>query len=174
MAFWNGATWTIPDINLPGTPYVFAIEFSNIDPKSVDNFDTYIGFSTTGTGNFAGGATVNNPGTADAYPTFILSRSGGTSAKLYQIRNETTGKVLYFRHGFTSGDTLTIKLSSKGSEVYSKFMGRRPSAILPNSDSGSFVLIPGNNIITCFVDTAGSPTITANCVHKAVFTGTDD
>jgi len=174
IAIWNGATWTIPDFNLPGAPSLFDVTFTNIDPQSNDNFDVYLGFSTTGAGYFAGSTTVNNPGNKDAYPTFVISRSGGTSAKLLSIRNETTGKQLHMQPGFADGDTFTIELTASGSTVTSDFLGARRYAILPNSDTAEFVLIPGDNIITAFVDIAGAVTMTANCLHKAVFTAMDD
>ena len=187
IAVWNGATWIIPDIDLPGAPTIYDIEFTNIDPVVSNNFDTYLGWSTTGAAQIAGDTTVNNPGNADAWPTFYISRSGGTSATLYQIRNETTGKQLYFNHSFLDGETLTIQLTPEGSLISSNFqintikskvytiMGsQRRKSLLANSDDLTFVLIPGDNLITCFVSTVGAPTITANCLHKAVFTGYDD
>ena len=187
VAIWNGASWILPDINLPGAPEVYDIEFANPDPMVDDNFDIYIGWNTTGTGYFAGDATVNNPGNADAWPTFYISRSGGTSATLYQIRNETTGKTLYFNHNFLDGETLTIQLTPDGSLISSNFQintikskiytilgSQRRKSLLANSDDGTFVLRKGDNLITCFVNIAGAPTVTANCLHKAVFTGYDD
>jgi len=174
IAVWNGSTWTIPDINLPGSPNIRAIYTTNPDPQTNDNYDVYIGWDVTGAGYFAGAATVNNPGNKDAYPTFVLSRSGGTSAKLLSIRNETTGKQLYFDHGLLDGETVEIRMASRYAEVTSTFWGVQRFTILPSSDSSEFVLIPGDNIITAFVDIAGAPTMTANCLHKAVFTGYDD
>ena len=173
IAIWNGRTWVRPDLAIEaGT--VTVIRTSNYDPAVANNYDVYIGRSTTSSVEIAGAVTVNNPGNADAYPTFILSRSGGTSARLLSIRNETTGKTLHFVHGFTDGDTLTIKLSADGSTVTSSFLGNRRYAFLANSDDGTFVLRPGDNNITCFVDVAGAPTITANSVFKAIFMGYDD
>ena len=174
VAIWNGATWVLPDIGSCGN--IWDVEFANIDPVIADNFDIYLGFTATGAVQIAGAATVNNPGNADAWPTFIITRSGGTSATLKQIRNETTGKTLYLQPSILDGDTITIELSPNGTTVTSAFPGwdNYRYAILPNSDNGTFVLIPGDNLITCFVGTGGAPTITANCLHKAVFTGYDD
>ena len=183
MYIWNGSTWIFPDIGAWGAQ---TVEFANVDPKSTDNFDIYLGSNTSAAVAFAGDATVNNPGNADAYPTFIISRAGGTSATLYQIRNETTGKSIYFNRSLLNGETVTLTLSKSGSTFTSSYRGgssglweiARPSpgnrGVLPNSDDGSFVLIPGDNLITCFVDIAGAVTMTANCLHKAVFTGIDD
>jgi hypothetical protein len=184
VAIWNGAAWAVPDWD--GTT-VYDIEFTNIDPLISDNFDIYIGFGTSAATEIAGAATVTNDGNSDAWPTFYIKRSGGTTAILRSIRNETTGKILYFSHNFLDGETLTIQLGSEGaninsdfainnikSRIYSLIGSPRRKSLLANSDDLEFKIIPGDNIITCFVDFGGAPTITANCLFKEVYRGYDD
>ena len=57
--------------------------------------------------------TVTNDGTAAQYPVITVYRSGGTSASLYSIRNETTGKALMpgdaLSKGVRPGDVIEVQ-----------------------------------------------------------------
>jgi hypothetical protein len=147
---WNGAAWAHLDIDLPGSPFGYAIACGNSDPVIEQNYDVYIGFTTTGAGDIAGTIILTNPGTAHLYPRIELVCT--TSGTLYSIRNETTGKELLFQYTLLAGETLIINLMPPNRSIISSFFGPRPDAILPNSDFGSFSLQPGANQITCFVD----------------------
>ena len=48
----------------------------------------------------------------------------------------------------------------------SSFYGSRLDAIISNSDFSDFVLQPGDNTVTAFVDVAGAPTVTAYMVWR--------
>lgn len=161
VAIWNGASWAHIDLDLPGTPRVFAIMLTNQDPVVPENYDAWIGFETTGTGYFAGKTTVTNSSKTEVYPKIVFERSGGTSAVIESVRNETTGKQLLFDYSLLDGEWLTIDLDPLQKSIVSNFFGSRPDAILANSDFGEFTLQPGSNDITCFVATAGGPTVTA-------------
>jgi hypothetical protein len=174
-AFWNGASWTGVDLNLQGGfAAVTCISFGNADPVISSNYDVYIGTNQDGTASYiSGSATVTYSGTQPTYPTFIVNRSGGTSAKLIQIRNETTGKTLSFDYDLLDGETLTIKLRPQSQKITSSFFGSRPDAILANSDQGEFTLALGDNQITSFVDVAGAPTVTVFCEYRNTYNGLD-
>jgi len=161
IAKWNGASWAHLDVDFPGVPDVQTVTVGNYDPVIANNYDIYVGFITTGAGYFSGLVTVANDGTANTYPRIIIERSGGTSAILYQIRNETTGKELLFDYSLLDGERLTIDLRPTQKSIVSNYFGSRPDAILANSDFGSFLLRPGDNDITCFVNVSGAPTVTA-------------
>lgn len=172
-AKWNGAIWAHMDMEPSGAPVVTAICCARQDPDIKSNYDIFLGFNTSGASEIAGTATVTNPGTADAYPTITVKRTGGTAARLKQIRNETTGRELLFGYALLADETLTINLDPFNTTVVSSFYGDRPNAILKNSDVGTFKLQPGSNQITCFVDVAGGPTITALMVWRDAYLSVD-
>lgn len=162
VARWGGSSWAHLDINLPGSASVRAFLASEyVDSVISNNYDLFIGFDTTGTGYYAGLVTVTNSGKTEVYPRIVFERSGGTSAKIESVRNETTGKELLFNYSLLDGERLTIDLDPMQKSIVSNFFGSRPDAILANSDFGEFTLQPGSNDITCFVATAGGPTVTA-------------
>lgn len=173
-AKWNGFEWGRLDINFPGSPVLYCLDVGPPDPVITANYDIWTAYAAAaGTTYYAGNATVTNDGTAPAAPVFTVARTGGTSAKLISIRNETTGKELLFEYDLLDGETLTINLESTQQSVISDFFGSRPDAIASGSDTGSFTLIPGDNNITAFVDIAGGPTITTFCVYRDTYTSLD-
>jgi hypothetical protein len=163
IARWNGSSWAHVDIDLPGsgTEIVDILASKYADPGNNSIFDLWVGFNKTGTGYFAGLVTATNNGTAPVYPKIIVGRSGGTSATLETIRNETTGKELLFNYSLLDGETLTIDFTPTQRSIVSNFFGPRPDAVLPNCDFGTFTLRPGDNDISAFVNVTGAPTITA-------------
>jgi hypothetical protein len=158
VARWNGSSWAHLDVDFSGTPTVWAVATSSPDPVVVANYDTWVSPESTGAGNHNGTATITNNGTENAFPKFIISRSGGTSATLEEIRNETSGKELLFDYALQDGETLTIDLTPTTKSIVSSFFGSRLDAVLANSDFGTFVLQPGNNQITAFVATDATVT----------------
>jgi hypothetical protein len=153
LATWNEYTWGHVDINLPGTPQVSAI--------LTDGSDIYLGYDTTGTITTAYTQTVTNNGTRKAFPVISIKRSGGTSATIEWIKNEDTGKVLFFDYALLDGEELVIDLTEGNRSVASSLFGSSWHGILRNSDFSEFYLLPGANNITVFVNEVGSPTITA-------------
>jgi len=152
IARWNGEVWTYLDIDLPGSPVPDIVYLCNYDPVVSKNYDIYVGFDTTGSGDLAGDTIITNPGTAHFYPTIKITASGGSDRVLYSLRNETIGKELLFNYTLLDGETLTIYLKPPNRRIISSFFGPRPDAILANSDFAQFSIQPGDNIVTCFVD----------------------
>jgi hypothetical protein len=171
LAKWNGYSWAHLDIDLPGSPIVYAIfpSLKNLDPLVAQNYSLYLGFDTTGSGAFAGLETSQNNGTISAFPKIIISRSGGTTATLQTIRNERTGRELLFDYALLNGETLTIDLYPKNRKITSSFFGERMDAILPNSDFSVWQLLPGNNDISAFVSESGSPTVTGYLLYREAY-----
>lgn len=162
IARWNGASWAHLDVDFPATANpVMAMAVGNQDPVIKSNFDLYVSTNVSGAGSLAGTVAITNEGTQAAYPVIKITRSGGTSATLETLRNETTGLELLFNYGLLDGEELTIDLTPTQKSIVSNFFGARPDAILANSDFGQFALQPGSNNITAFVNVAGAPTITA-------------
>jgi hypothetical protein len=172
VGLWNGSSWSSMDIDKPGLS-INAMESANEDAVINQKFDLYISFTASGTGYFSGTATVTNDGTTKAYPLISVERSGGTSARLVQIRNETTGKVLLFDYSLLDGEELTIDLAPQSQLITSSFFGGRPGAHLAGDDLGQFALAPGSNQITAFVDVAGAPTVTAYMLYNTPYKSQD-
>jgi hypothetical protein len=164
LAAWNGSSWYHLDFQPPTSV--------TGGPVVADGNDLYVGLFTTGTGSYAGNTTVTPAGTENSYPRIVIKRSGGTSAKLLSIQNETAGKRLLFDYDLLDGETITIDLRPGKRAMTSSFWGKR-WRILPNSDLANFLLLPDSQVITAFVETAGSPTMTAFLVYKNTYWGGD-
>lgn len=174
VARWNGYVWTHLDVDLPGAPIVYSIYASKfVDPVINQKYDLFLSFDTTGTGNFAGLADVENGGSVPAFPKIIFYRSGGTSAIIETLKNERTGKELLFNYSLLDNEALVIDLTPTNKSVTSSFWGPRPDAILANSDFSSWALLKGSNDITSFVAVSGSPTVFAFALWRDAFDGYD-
>jgi phage-related protein len=175
MAHWNGSSWAHLDINFAATAAGNAIYFAR-------NGDMYIGTNDVGigTGTYAGITTLSYSGSAENYPLISIKRTGGTTARLLSIRNESTDAELTFDYALSNGETITIELNPfTGTRLVSSFIGEVPGAILPGNDSGAFYLDPGNtdsaksNIITCYITTSGSPTLTSLLYYRSAYLSQD-
>jgi len=151
---WDGSAWRTMDIALPGGWSVMATL------NASGNFYVAFNNGATVTVSGVGTTTITNPSSALAYPVITLKRTGGTSATIQMIRNETTGKQLNFNYALADGETLTIDLRPGRRAITSSAFGAALSAILPNSHFSSFALAPGSNTISIYVVPAGSPTVT--------------
>ncbi len=174
-AVWNGATFASGDIDLNGTPTVYAFHVS-------DDGDLYMGYDSAGAGTaaYSGRKQFSYDGSAEAYPTIEIGRSGGTSAKLVQIRNETTNATLYFNYDLRDGEILTLALTPlEGIQVSSNLGINVGEIALQNSDIGAFFLDAGNtaaavsNQITAFCIQVGGPTISAYLTYKDSYLSQD-
>lgn len=174
IARWNGYTYSHLDLDLPGSPTAYALLASKyVDPVIRQKYDLYLGFDTTGVGYFAGKTTINNEGNVSAFPQIVYFRSGGTYAIIETLRNERTGKELLFDYRLLSGESLTIDLTPTKKSITSSFFGPRLDAVLPNSDFGTWQLLPGNNDITTFVPVSGGPVLTAWLIWRDTYDGWD-
>lgn len=155
VAIWNGSTYTHLDIDLPGTPIVYALFVDNQD-------NLYVGFDTSGTAYSGAVNTVTNNSTTIAYPKVTFHRNGGTSATVAYLKNETTGATIWLNYPLQNGETLTLDFNLTKREVISSSRGNVVgTALLRNSDFSDFYLLPGENKINAYVIEAGSPTVTA-------------
>ena len=157
MAVWNGTTWSPMDIDFLPNLDTVTVHCIGIKDKNI-----YFGTSSNATSaNAAYANTVTNNGTRSAYPKIVFERSGGTSASIQYVKNETTGAVLYFDYSLLDGEKIELDLSEGHRSLTSSFFGKNWSGLLRGSDVGSFDLVPGNNTISILVTTVGSPTVTA-------------
>lgn len=164
-ARWNGYVWVFPDLDLFSTgseAYAILPSRKSIDPVIKQKYDLFIGVQFgVGTGNYAGKISPTNEGTVAAFPKIVFERSGGTTAIVETLKNETSGRELLFNYSLLDGERLTIDLNPFKRTIISNFFGSRPDAVLANSDLGTWVLLPGSQDVTSFVATSGSPTVTA-------------
>ena len=172
-ARWNGSTWSGLDLDTAFTT-LQAIACGDADPTVPENYDIYVGGAQEGAAYFAGTVTATNSGSAPAYPQVIISRSGGTSARVVSVRNARTGRELFLNYLLLDGETLTIDLHPDRQTVTSSFFGSRPDAVLAGSDMGTFMLLPGANQITAFVNVVGAPTVTGYVLWRDSHDGVDD
>ncbi len=161
LARWNGYAWAHFDIDLPGSTISRAIKIGNYDPVNKQIYDLWVGFQGNDVSNFGGLVVATNEGSVPVYPKIIYYRSGGTSAIIETLKNERTGKELLFNYSLLNNETLIIDLTPTNKSIISSFFGDRLDAVLANSDFGSWSLLKGDNDVTSFVATVGSPTVSA-------------
>lgn len=171
VAKWNGSSWAHLDVDLPGAPNITAVVTGDSDPVILANYDVWIGFDTTGGGALAGSTTVANDGTAHTFPQFVIDRSGGTSAIVETLRNETLGLELLFDYALLDGETLTLDNLPQVQTIESNFFGSRLDATLAGDDFGDWSLQPGDNQVTCFVAVAGGPTVVGYLLYRTAYKG---
>jgi hypothetical protein len=159
LASWNGSSWCHVDIVFPSSTTVYSIVVTPQD-------DMYIGFVGTGTATASQSATVSGNGSAEAWPEIHFKRSGGTSAVVEYLYNQTADKRLWLNYSLLDGEELVINLQPTNRYCRSSYFGNVWTAILRSSDLAEFSLLPGANTIFSFVNTAGSPTITAYMVWR--------
>jgi hypothetical protein len=158
VAVWNGTSWAALPIDLPGTPYVYAL--------LADGDDIYLGFDTEGSATIYGlNATVPgyivNSGTAPCYPVITIACTVAT-ATLQEVANATTNQTLRFNKTMQPGETITIDCRPGREDVRSNFPSPNGSqvALGQPSDLGNFCLLPGNNKVTCYAPGTGATVTT--------------
>lgn len=165
MAVWNGSIYYSPPVDLPGSADINTIVF--------DGDDIYIGSAANGTATYNQQTTVTNNGTEPSNPVFKFKRTGGTSASLVWIENVTTQKKFIANYSFLNGEEIVIDLRPGRKRFTSNIKNRGGSTINIASDTSDFYLIPGENILTCRIVTAGSPTIAGQVSFDELFMSFD-
>jgi phage-related protein len=124
-----------------------------------------VGYGYTATATSAAVTTVTNPGSAAAYPVLTIAGPG----RVYQLVNWTAREAIYFNLVLLSGETLTLDLRPQHKTVTSSFRGNVLNAVVPGSALASWRLLPGDNLISLFVDDASaSATLTWQERHWSV------
>lgn len=133
VAVWNGSTWVPFSIDLPGNPIIYAL---NLDPVTGI---LYIGFNTSGNAVMPP-VTTATIGSATTYPVFTMVGPG----KLDYIKNNTTGRALYFEFTLQAGEGAVLSLDPMNPYFISSSQGNVFRTILPGSNT-KFPLMPGIN-----------------------------
>jgi hypothetical protein len=95
----------------------------------------------------SGLVTVDNIGSADAYPVFTVEGPG----TLVWLENITTGARLFLDLVLQDGETVVIDLRTGQKTIISDWSGNRIKDLLPNSDFATWRLRPGLNDILAFI-----------------------
>lgn len=134
---WSGSSYVPMDIKTDGLPQRF-----------VTNQTGLLYMSAIGINSTAYSATVTAPdiGSASAYPIIRFIGPG----TLYQLKNYTTGKAIYFNYTLLAGETAVLNLDPQNPSFVSSFNGDIWTAILPGSDT-DFMLAPGANNISTYL-----------------------
>lgn len=141
LAFYSyGGVWTYFDIDLPGSP--------NVNAADVDTAEQIvIAYSTAGTATVAATNTITNSGDAPAAPIIKITGAG----VVWNIRNVTTGDVIYFDLTLQDNEQVTLDLTPGNISFTSNFRGNIISTVLPGSNLTTFNLLPGVNTISVFI-----------------------
>ncbi len=149
LGFWLGNTWFPNDSNWVGDQGYSAVTVGKDGLLLCSNV-------AEGSGSTWGAVTVvTNRGSAKTYPRVIIKgpTSGSSAAPVYTLHNKTNGKSIYFKGlAVNVGETLTLDFTPGLTRLESDFRGDLSSYILPGSDQNTFVLEPGDNNISVFVD----------------------
>lgn len=130
------------------------------------------GYSST-TPTIAGSTSVANTGDFDSGALITIARSGGTTARLRAIVNTFTGKKLVFDYALLDGETFTIDAAGSPRTIYSSGNANLLGQLISNSNLDTFAVSGGTNNMLLFVDTTGSPTITATLYYYRGYWGAD-
>lgn len=140
VAAWNGSSWMPIDIDMAYSTYSIV---NALGADKSNNF--YVGGAANGTATSAT-VTVPSVGSAVAYPILYFIGPG----TLYQLKNYTTGKAIYFNLTLNAGEIATLNLDPQHLSFKSSFRGNIMSTILPGSDL-NFMLQPGSNNISAYL-----------------------
>ena len=148
FGYWNGSALVGADVDLPGTPNIYAI-------RAFRDGSVALGYDTSGAATTAATTTVINtvpigPGAGRSYPTVVFGGPTSGAARLYQLVNVTTGRALYFNLTLNAGETAVLTLDPRQLSFVSSFQGDVMHTILSGSQEADFFLQPGPNVISCF------------------------
>ncbi len=144
VGVWSGAGWVAPDVSY--TAYLLSLL---IDPNG--QVVMVGGKQITGEVSAGCANAIEYDGTADCRAVFQFTGPG----RLATLRNYTTGQVLYLNHEMKVGEVCTLDTSRSANSMFTSSMfGPKPGALLRGSNSGTFALRPGKNVIGVFVEGA--------------------
>jgi hypothetical protein len=160
VGIWNGSEWELPGIGFTVDNVVQVRSIEIVPRAGGDTIYLGMGLGSITTAEAAQSQTVTNNGTAEAFPIMQVTRTGGTSATLKEITNESTGFTLLFEYALSDGETVTIDLSSQNKLMTTSLTGAIiNNEILSASDLTAFSLVPGDNELNIFVPESGGATV---------------
>lgn len=151
VAEWDGSGFVPLGVDLPGVAPVFDI----IAP---DDGSLYIGYNAAGSASVEAVTTLEHSGTGNTYPVIRMQGPSSGTARLFSIRNISTGKSLYFNLTLLTGETAILNLDPSNPSFISDFRGDLSFTIMMGSDDSDFFLKRGTNRLAMI--NSGSPTMT--------------
>lgn len=158
IAIWNGTQWYPVGYNVPSLGSAIRDIHLNLA-----NGDLTLGWTVAAGTITEAMEIVTNDGSADAYPLIHIIGSTSATAKLYFIKNYTTGDVVYFNTDLTLNPNERITLDLTNKTIVSNFQGKLDGKIIPGSNIGQLRLIAGDNKISVFTSRTD---VTVNTVWK--------
>jgi hypothetical protein len=160
LALYNGYTWMPLDVDPPGFPYAIAFDDANM----------YIGFDGAGAAYYSGDTTITTASGRPSSPQITIKREGGTSATLKYIHSYDTDSEMWFDLPILDGETITIDIQAR--TITSDF-GRKITGqpLTGSTGLGNFKMQTTSNLINLWIDTTGSPTITADIKYYVNYDG---
>lgn len=150
----GGTAVYIPaEIDLPGTPTIFAIGAGR-------DGTMYFGynFPTPGSAVIAGRTTLNYTGSNRSYPRVTIICTAG-SGKIQQLKSYTNGRAVYFKDlTINNGEIVTFDFNQRVLRFTSTFQGDLAGKIFPGSQESDFFLDPGTNVIALYVESTATVT----------------
>lgn len=162
IAGWNGSSFFGGEVVLASaeTPYLYVTQDGKLIISPVNDV----------AGPFAAVTILTNDGTADTYPVFEFVGPG----TVYQLKNYTTGDVLYFDLILQAGERATLTLGPGNISFISTFRGDIYGTILPGSRTGTFRLTPGANSVSAFIAGTVSAATALTARWKVNYLSVDD
>lgn len=142
---WNGSIWRLLDkkINAPGSGGSLASCL--VSPFTGDIYMAENAIVPSTVMQISGRTTVTNNGTAKVHPSVYISGPG----KILWLENQTIQKKVFLDLELLSGEEAVIDFGN--GTIRSSIRGDIFHTLLAGSDFRAFELIPGENIITCFM-----------------------
>lgn len=162
-SLWNGSTWVVLDIDGLGPGLVSCL---SIEPGRF-----WLGLNGSVAARASAVTAITNPGSRAALPTFIFERTGGGTAVVRFIRNNTTRQTIWLDYNLLVGEVLTVDLE-RGAVNSSRF-GPRLTAVARAADMG-LSLAPGENHLSVWVDTLDPMEVAAHVVFRPTYWAADD
>ena len=146
IALWNGSTFVNLDLNISASGSYYPI-CSFIDPRTDDIFigGTVFGANSADFTLISGFTTVPNPGSREINPVVYLQGPG----ILKWIENQSSLKRIYLNLTLLASEEVFFDFGQ--GKIESTMRGSLLYALLPGSDFRSFTLLPGDNVIACFM-----------------------
>lgn len=145
-ATWNRTRFAHLDIDLPGTPTVYAVGYRGDDPILAGDFN--------GTAVVSEIQTATNKGNAAAGP--ILDVLG--PCRLEWLENQSAAALIRLDLEVGAGEEVLVDLRPGLHKAISTVKGNVIEGVLPDSDVGEFKMLPGDNVLAFFAEDTTSDT----------------
>lgn len=159
-AFWNGSSWTpydvIPPVAIAGTAVL------------ITESAAYLAFTSTGSATAPVITSATNRGSAPAAPVIKFTGPG----TVYQVKNTTTGKAIYFNLTLLTGETAVLDLNPDNPSFTSTFRGNLINTILAGSNL-DLTLLPGDNNMSIFIAGVTTAATAATMTYREQYVSLD-